>query len=514
MKNTVRKVIAISCMLAVTATLATGCKKKVETPAANQPAVPAAPVKVSIITGDQGRIWKDDNPVTKEIEKKTNTIIEMQIVPAAQMKEKYSVLAASSSVPDISMLGAWDYQAYADQGLYLDLTELLKKAPNLTKNIKKEEFDLVKYKGKQFAIPYVNAAGKMVPVVRQDWLDNLGLKMPTNLTEFEDMLKKFTLNDPDKDGKANTYGLSTDSTGYGGTFEMIFGAYGIQKGQSFLKDNKIYAVNITNEYKAALEYIKKLWDAKVIDPELFIGKTDQQKTKIASGKMGSFIGWWSNVPQIYMAQFKMNEVVPGVKWNPINPLVKGPEGKSGIGSRGNVAGSRMISAKSQNPEAAMRLLDFLASDEGYTLSYMGIKGTHYEDPLKGYTEAGTKAKAEKWLDPLSQVINRLDLFNAWTYDADNATAKENGRFAKVGMAYPLIQDIFYGVPVTDEEKTYAADLLKYEDDMLIKFITGAEPLSNWDQYVNEWKNKGGKKILDARIKKYNELFAKSYTAGN
>lgn len=47
-----------------------------------------------------------------------------------------------------------------------------------------------------------------VMIIRQDWLDNLGLKAPTNMDEFEAVIKAFTEDDPDGNGQKDTYGFT------------------------------------------------------------------------------------------------------------------------------------------------------------------------------------------------------------------------------------------------------------------------------------------------------------------
>lgn len=51
-----------------------------------------------------------------------------------------------------------------------------------------------------------------VMIIRQDWLDNLGLKAPTNMDEFEAVIKAFTEDDPDGNGQKDTYGFAYSGT--------------------------------------------------------------------------------------------------------------------------------------------------------------------------------------------------------------------------------------------------------------------------------------------------------------
>ncbi|KRF03646.1 hypothetical protein ASG89_02470 [Paenibacillus sp. Soil766] len=90
---------------------------------------------------------------------------------------------------------------------------------------------------------------------------------------------------------------------------------------------------------------------------------------------------------------------------------------------------------------------------------------------------------------------------------------ENNRFIESAAKYTLYQDIFYGIPLTDEQNSYGSDVAKYEEEMFIKFVTGKEPLSKWDEYVATWKKKGGKALLDSKIKTYNELRSGNVSPG-
>ncbi|WP_248930644.1 extracellular solute-binding protein [Paenibacillus hamazuiensis] len=523
------RITASLCAVCMTAALATACTDgRPQSSSADNakgpegsPQTNGAPTAISLIQPDLGRVWKEDNPVTKELEKRTNVKLKVTMFPNNDFNNKYNVLAASGDLQDISRLGAFDYQKYVDQGLFLDLTKYLDEyGPNLKKALKPELWDLTKYKGKQFVIPYENAAGKEVPVVRRDWLDALNLKMPANLDEFEAMLKAFTFDDPDKNGKNDTFGLGVTNT-YSETFMPIFGAFGIAPGlfggsnpmNSYLKDNKMYPIAVSPEYKAAVEYIKKLWDDKVIDPELFTIKADQAQQKAAQGKIGYFTAWWSIAPQQLTQQLKMKEIVPNAKWDPIYPGLTGPNGKSGMLSFGNIGATVAISAKAKNPVAAIRFLDYLATDEGWELSHYGIKGAHYTSVTEPRTPEGQKAFDEKWLDPLSQLVSRGDLTNKAAAATKDPVQIENNRFIDAAAQYTLYRDAFYGIPLTDEQQTYGPDIAKYEEEMFIKFITGEASLSKWDEYVETWKKKGGKPVLDAKVKKYNELKSGNVTSG-
>ena len=66
--------------------------------------------------------------------------------------------------------------------------------------------------------------------IRKDWLANLGLEMPTNDREFLEVLKQFTFNDPDGNGKDDTWGTTSNGskTGPGRAMTMFAVLFGQQ----------------------------------------------------------------------------------------------------------------------------------------------------------------------------------------------------------------------------------------------------------------------------------------------
>ena len=50
-------------------------------------------------------------------------------------------------------------------------------------------------------------------MIRQDWLDNLGLDMPETFEEFKEVMRAFTEDDPDGNGVDDTYGFVSSYQG-------------------------------------------------------------------------------------------------------------------------------------------------------------------------------------------------------------------------------------------------------------------------------------------------------------
>src|SRR5699024_2463182 len=67
-----------------------------------------------------------------------------------------------------------------------------------------------------------------------------------------------------------------------------------------------------------------------------------------------------------------------------------------------------------------------------------------------------------------------------------------------------------GMPLTKEEKDefggVIADIEKYVDEMRDKFISGSEPLSKWEDYVEELEKMNLDEYMDVRIKAIERQF--------
>lgn len=489
----------------------TGCGSKQSQSTTTASSTTAAPVKITWLSLDHGRIIKDDDPVKAEIEKKTNTKIELQLMNSGtELKNKINLLIASDSLPDMVKLdNAYDIFGYAPQGAFMELNALIDKfGTNIKKQRPQAAFDVIALNGKYYGIPNQNTMGKYTLSIRQDWLDNLGLKMPATTDELYNVLKKFATDDPDKDGQNNTIPFGTDGTA---SFINIFGAFGMQPDHYYIKDNKVYYAGISDEYKQSIAYIKKLYDDNLIDPDFFITKPDQALLKLAKGKVGSFDSWWSISPNLIINN-KMNQTVPGVKWGFVKDL-KGPDGKSGIPSQNKVTSMNCISAKSKNAEACVKVIDYLFSDEGTMLGTLGLKDVYYSVDANGqfdkYLDAGTKAQADKTLGLFGQLVLNPTL-NDVVNKKVNPANKEG---IEVAASAKLYSSAFEGLNVP-EQNTYGADLAKLKSDWFIKFVTGKEPLSKWDEYVKQYNDKGGKALLDALTKEYNKIKGANISAAN
>lgn len=134
--------------------------------------------------------------------------IDVQFVPIPRSEEiaKLNVLMASGDdVPDIVF--TYDqavFERYAEQGGLADLTDLLNEhGQNLKKFLGDDTLAYGQLEGKQFAIPGKRMLTERYSSwIRKDWLDKVGLPMPSSTDELYEALKAFKEKDPGETGAA------------------------------------------------------------------------------------------------------------------------------------------------------------------------------------------------------------------------------------------------------------------------------------------------------------------------
>ena len=145
----------------------------------------------------------DEQTLLVEMQERTNVDIEFEEVPAAQVQEKTNLLFASREFPDVIFAAGindrllWDAAQAGDVWPLNDMVEQY--APNWKRAF--EERPVIRNAitmpdGNYYSLPYyreiLNDFGiRDIQAINVDWLDTLGLEMPTTTVELYRTLKAF-----------------------------------------------------------------------------------------------------------------------------------------------------------------------------------------------------------------------------------------------------------------------------------------------------------------------------------
>ncbi|WJH36557.1 extracellular solute-binding protein [Paenibacillus sp. CC-CFT747] len=230
--------------------------------------------------------------VKKAIDEKFNVDLKIEAaVNSPEREAKLAVKLASGDAPAIFTPGTTGGVKFQNDGLTTDAEKFLneKTAPNYFKWVKPSEFKGYRLEGLTGRVPIPFARTQYVSYyIRQDWLDKLGLKAPTTYDEYVNVLKAFTNNDPDGNGKKDTYGFSAAGNS---RMSMDFPEWP-KNGlfASFVENNQYIDGQTDLRVSKVVDDILARMGEGVIDPDWFLNKGQTHVDKAVQGKIGIILG--------------------------------------------------------------------------------------------------------------------------------------------------------------------------------------------------------------------------------
>ncbi len=434
--------------------------------------------------------YPDNDVILQKIEEAANVTLDHIAPPSANYAEQVNLILSGdkSELPDLVRLNAAmfnDLYDYVDQGALMDMTELVKDCPNILKNVPQEALDRCTVDGKLYAIPMFCSPNRYNVVIRQDWLDNLGLETPVTLEDYHEVMRAFTFDDPDGNGQNDTYGFSGISME---ALDFLYGAFGAMapiptynavNTYWYLEDGELKPQVTNPKVKEALETISAWYKEGLIDPEFITCTTDDDlNNKAMKNQFGISYHWWTWEPKI---EAQLQEVDPNISFSRIAPPV-GPNGDSGVRGVNLCNGCVMMLQGADNPEACMRLMDWMYSEEGMMTTYTGVEGIHWEQK-----EDGTYVTLPQF-DEDASWIQWYSVFEAeWPLLQVETPLVQSRRDS---FQWKTINNDGDGL-TTKAEVEYGADLQAFSMESYTNFITGKTSLDEWDKFVEEWNSRGG-----------------------
>lgn len=446
------------------------------------------------------------------VREKLGIDLKLTMLPSSEKDRdvKINAAAAAKSLPDLFTVNREPWLMLVKNKLVApvdDMYALMPKRTSIMYDQNSRRYTTVN------GISYGLASPGSIPrneglVIRKDWLDKLGLKVPETTEEFLEVMKAFTFNDPDGNGKKDTYGFGafieqyTHQDGLGRRFEPLMGAFGVEGTWSLKKEHP--GLNVFRpEYYEALEYVKSLCDAHVIDPNWLVYKKDDFRASWKQGKFGCMRE--QNAALAAEGNYKpFDKNFPDGEWIVINPP-KGPRGESSTGCF--IQGYRItaLSAKAgkkkAKKEAIARLLEWMSSDEGYYLLGWGQEGVNYvfdengipttkgiPNPKKGFT----KAEMQIYTQLRAYVFynSDIELYSRYpTYTCEYSKKK----MSSLDVLKQMDKLPYTPAIGSDAMPVPNADVKRFFEQGIVEFVIGKRELTPdaWKTWLDEFRQVGG-----------------------
>lgn len=451
--------------------------------------------------------YKEGNPVAKELNEKFN--VEMSTIAVNGFdNDKMNVTLASGTIPDVMI--RWGTQQYYDDGIIQSVTkDMIAEYMPQTYKIMEGYGDGIwvntvsSSDGEIMGVPQFSINGDMVhtAVIREDWLAATGLSMPKTIDDLTEVLRAFTFNDPDGNGKNDTYGLTIPGLHNNLLYAacpMIFGAYGVIPTYWTLdRDGEVSYGAVQEGYKEALKQLAAWYKEGLIDPEWVTMDNAAYQNKITNG----LIGVWGYANPAYMNYSSPTSIPsltiannPNAKWHYMEPLT-GPGGYAG-GSSDGPAGSWTMSfgakASKEQIARAMQIAEALNTNmDLYELTYFGVEGTTFIR-----NEDGSDAQITG-IVPAEYGCQVFRTASTLTWDAVSLSYPKNVvSLMKESTSYPFIRNVVSTGAISGTYDTMdvdSAEMTKLTSEFFFNAITGTIDIdAEWDGYVQRWMDLGGK----------------------
>ena len=359
------------------------------------------------------------------------------------------------------------------------------------------------------------AGGNNLCWIRQDWLDKVGLPLPTTVAELDETMRAFM------DAGLSKFGIGANKMLiiWAASMDAIFGAHGVMpKTWRDYGDGTLTYGSTRPENREVLALLQTWYKDGLIHPDFYTFGPGDSFSQFTSQEVGVYWGAYWLLGRMQAVE----EENPGAKWTYFSRL-EGPEGK--IGRRGANASGRVYcfrkGIEQRKVEAVFKYLNWnndlwfnFPKHEVYQWSAStGIwkegydwvwdencelqEGPHYSrNTGSGHwiqSVLSNEGLAAYWdnLEPWILETDRSKLNKAQRVIADPAQKPAMDIYRAVyNTQHECMLNQFLGAPGPNMVD-YTGHLTALEDAAYLEIISGSRPLDAFDQFVADWKKSGG-----------------------
>ncbi len=382
-----KKIWALLLTAAMVAGLAAGCggkKKESGSGSTDENGVTTLTFYNSDLQEDDP--WTD--PVAEVLTEKTGVKLDTDH-PVGEDKERISLMIAEQKFPDM-IYAKGDAGSLIDAGVLIDMTDLIEEyGPNI-KKMYGDEFDKLKHSEDDPAI-YQLSSYQMGGTKYEDSgtaqvqfavLKENNYEVPKSLDEFEKMIKDYLAAHPKTEDGMDMIGISLSASDWHWMITLGnpsgYIAEGAPDNGQWLIDEDYNATYkfASKKVREYFQWLNRMYNEGILDPEFAPQTHDDYIAKISSGRvLALFDTLWDyqDGEKILKQDGKLEQTYCGLPLG-MDENVKVPT----LMYQGLATGQGVgITTSCENPEAAIKYLDYICSDEGQVLVNWGIEGTNY-----------------------------------------------------------------------------------------------------------------------------------------
>ncbi|WP_419875740.1 extracellular solute-binding protein [Candidatus Pristimantibacillus sp. PTI5] len=429
------------------------------------------------------------------LEELTNVKLDINWVPDGIYTDKMNTALSTNSLKKATFVKHTDYIFVKNairSGSFWEIGPYLEQFPNL-RHLSSDILGQAAIDGRIYGLYTERPSSRQGIIIREDWLDELQLGTPGTIEELYEVIKQFTLKDPDRNGQNDTVGLADRNDLVFGAFKTLSSYFGAPNNWGVV-DNKVIPEFETAPYMDTMNFMKRLYDGQLMNADFAVTSKDMQRDKIIRGTAGVYIGSMTDVQRLSDEAKRIN---PKARFTLVN-RIQGPEGYR-VWSIPNYNGLYLFSKKAIRTEeellAQLAFFDRTMDKDTANLMRYGIEGKHYRmdgDQIQ-LPEETSQLRVTEVNALYSLMIADLSNPNLLKV-AEQETMWELAERLSADNDKFIVKDPTIGL----ESKTYdekSMELYKIISDATYKYILGQISAEGFYQEVDRWKRSGGSLMM-------------------
>ncbi|WP_420112773.1 extracellular solute-binding protein [Pseudactinotalea sp.] len=459
---------------------------------------------------------ESDDPVGTALSEVAGVPLEIQWVPNSAYGERINTVLAGDDIPDVMVITGKDqgFVSTALAGGFWDLTEYLQSGdyPNLVSE--NPDVELASgVNGQIFGVYRARDVIRASVILRQDWLDNLGLELPETTDDLYEIARAFTEDDPDGNGEDDTYGMIAPQwpggIGSNSPYDTIDVWYG--SGNMWRDDGgELIPAFTTPEWREAVEFERDLVQNGYVNPDYATMDPATWNEPFLNGDGGIILDVQSRATQL-ADLFEQQEEGSAADKVALAGQLSGPNGTFALpttGYAGFLAIPRSSIQTEEQLEQVLQMLNDLNTTEAQNLMNHGIEGDNFtvED---GY--AVFNPERQDFTDQVTGAWAQLGMnvagYNAYPIQPRTEFLGELGDLRLQLQDEDLANAVFNPAAglVSDTYTTTGTQLDNIIGDARIQYLAGQIDEAGLDEAVERWRTTGGDQVTTEINELYSQL---------
>ncbi|HZG86535.1 extracellular solute-binding protein [Paenibacillus sp.] len=440
--------------------------------------------------------------VVREIERLTEVELDIEWVPNEIYTDKMNTALTTNSLKKVTFVKSTDYiymKPSIRMGAFWEIGPYLQEFPNL-KHLNADILQQAAVEGNIYGLYTERPSSRQGVILRKDWLDALQLETPRTIDELYEVMRRFTTDDPDGNGMADTIGLADRNDLTYGAFKTLASYFGAPNHWGVEGDTLVPEFE-TQPYMDAMNFMRKLYKEGLINQDFAVTSKQRQRDMLIRGQAGVYIGSMTDVQRLSDEAKKVN---PKAELT-LSNRIEGPYGIR-VWSIPNYNGLYLFSKKSIPTEDELRRIlrffdETMDSDVANLMRY-GFEGRHHlvKDGMVALPEEMSSARVAEVNALHSLMIADLNNPNLMRVGEGEPLMEFAERLSQDNEKF-IVRDPTARLesPTYDEK---GASLYKIISDATYNYILGHMDEAQFREQIRRWRENGGNDI----IREYSEAY--------